>query len=55
MADYLSRSPVAEYQDDIDDFPIQLSKFTQTYQSFPIPMINAVVTRAAKTRTFFVK
>ena len=44
MADYLSRSPVEEYQNDTDDFPIQLSKSTQTDRSFSIPMINAVVT-----------
>ncbi len=50
MADYLSRSPVEEYQNDTDDFPIQLSKSTQTDQSFSIPMINAVVTRAAAKR-----
>ncbi|CAF2749573.1 unnamed protein product [Rotaria sp. Silwood2] len=50
MADYLSRSPIGNYQEDIDDFPSQLSKSTQTSYSPPIVTINAVTTRATTAR-----
>jgi transposase InsO family protein len=50
MADYLSRSPIENYQDETDDFPARFSKSTQTEQSFPVPIVNAVTTRAAAQR-----
>ncbi|CAF4909377.1 unnamed protein product, partial [Rotaria socialis] len=50
MADYLSRSPIGNYQEDIDDFPTQLSKSTQTDHLRPTITTNAVTTRATTAR-----
>ncbi|CAF4193297.1 unnamed protein product [Rotaria magnacalcarata] len=50
MADYLSRSPIVNYQEDIDDFPTQLSKSTQTDYLRPTITTNAVTTRATTAR-----
>jgi hypothetical protein len=50
MADYLSRSPIENYQDDLDDCSIQLSKSTQTDSLGSLSVITAVTTRAAARR-----
>ncbi|CAM4953748.1 unnamed protein product [Rotaria socialis] len=50
VADYISRSPIGNYQEDIDDFPTQLSKSTQTDYLRPTITTNAVTTRATTAR-----